>query len=131
MNGTVGALPRIRVIGRPIVLIQTLHVVGRRANVTAEQRPGLSAVQASVQVEVGVELAVFGDFDVLVADHVGLVDNLAAGYEAVWLVKGEWTHRALEEVGVAHLGLGAPSNALTSRTHVERAREATGFSLVK
>ena len=77
----------------------------------------------------GVELDILGDFDVLVAHHVGLVDNLAAGYEAVWLVKGKRTHCTLEEVGVANLG--APSDTLTPRTHMEWACEAAGLSLVK
>ena len=77
----------------------------------------------------GVELDILGDFDVLIAHHVGLVDNLAAGYEAVWLVKGERTHHTLEEVGVANLG--APSDTLAPCTHMKRAREAARLSLVK
>ena len=43
----------------------------------------------------GVELDSLGDLDVLIAHHVGLVDNLTASYEAVRFMEGKGTHRTL------------------------------------
>ena len=71
----------------------------------------------------------FCHFRVLVADHVCLVDNLAAGYEAVGLVQCQGTHCTLEEVRMADVGL--TPDALTPRTHMQGTSEALCLSLVK
>ena len=68
-----------------------------------------------------VELGIFGDLHVLIADHVCLTDYLTASDAAVWLVESERAHGALKEVGVAHVT--PPTDTLAPGTDVERARE--------
>lgn len=65
----------------------------------------------------------------LVTDHVGLVDNLATGYETVGLVKSERAECTLEKVGMADVG-SAP-NTLTPGTAVERACKAARLSPIE
>ena len=104
-------------------------MVGRRTHVTAEQRACLTTVQASVQVEVRIEMGHPCDLPVLVTHHMRLVDELTARYDAVRLVEGQRTHRTLEEIRMADSR--RPSNALTPRTDVKGASKALCLSLVK
>ena len=129
MDSTAGTLPRGGIVNRSVVLVQALHVIGSRANVTAEQRARPSTVQTSVQIQVRIETAVFGDLDVLVTHHVGLVDDLTPGYDAVGLVESKRTLSTLEEIRMA--GMPPPTNTLTPDTNMKRARKAARLSPVK
>ena len=78
MDGTVGALPVLRVTTRPSVLLQALTVVGSRTRVTAEERPHRATLQTSVQIEVVVQLHIVPDLDMLVTHHVSLAQDFTA-----------------------------------------------------
>ena len=104
-------------------------MIGSRANVAAKQGARPSTVQTSVQIQVRIEAAVLCDLDVLVTHHVGLVDDLTPGYDAVGLVESKWTLSTLEEIRMA--GVPRPANTLTPDTNMKRASKAARFSPVK
>ena len=104
MDRAAGALPVVAVAGGARVLVQALEVVGSGADIAAVEGAEAPALKTGVEVDVGVELGVFADPDVPVAQHVRLVQHLAPGHQAVWLVQGQGALDALEEVGVVYGG---------------------------
>lgn len=120
MDGTAGTLPMVGITVRPGVLIQTLQVVGSRADVTAVEGPNGAALETRVEVDVGVQLGILSDLDVLVAEHAGVVYHLAPGHQTVWFVQGQGALDALEEVGVVDR---RDPNARALCTDVQRANE--------
>lgn len=115
MDGTAGTLPVVGITAGPGLVIQTLQVVGGRADIAAVEGPDGATLQTGVDVDMRVELVVLGDLQVLVAQHVGLVYHLTASHEAVRLVKGQGTLDTLQQVGVVnggHADADAPSTCM-------------------
>lgn len=95
-------------------------MVGRRADVTAVERPDRPTLQTGVEVDVRIEVGALADLDVLVAEHARLVDHLTASYQAVRLVQGKGAFDTLQQVRVID---GGHINTCALGTHVEGAGE--------
>ena len=123
MDGTAGTLPGGRVRCWERLRLQARDVVGRGAAVAADERARVAALEARVEVEVGVERDPVLDAQVLVADHAAGAKELAAGHEAVRLVEGERALDAVEQLCAPGRRLVAQADARAPGAVVQRADE--------